>query len=37
MSIDTKALLGIEPTEGEEFTEETVAELSGGKGDDDDE
>lgn len=37
MTIDTKTLLGIEPAEGEEFTEETVAELSNGKGDDDDE
>jgi hypothetical protein len=37
MNDDIKELLGIEPAEGEEFTEETVAELSNGKGDDENE
>jgi hypothetical protein len=37
MNARLKELLGIEPAEGEEFTEETLDELSNGKGDDEDE
>jgi hypothetical protein len=37
MSTDIKTLLGFEPGDGEEITEETLAELSDGKGGDDDE
>jgi hypothetical protein len=37
MNASPKDLFGIEPKEGEEFTEETALELSNGKGDDDDE
>jgi hypothetical protein len=37
MNADAKELFGIEPKEGEEFTQETLDELSNGKGDDEDE
>jgi hypothetical protein len=37
MNVNINELLGIEPAAGEEFTEETVAELSNGKGDDENE
>jgi hypothetical protein len=37
MNADAKDLFGIEPKDGEVFTEETLDELTNGKGDDEDE